>query len=128
MCQHGLEFDAYAWYEWQSHCLRAHTSLGSRLLSALEDFDITGYLNVAVRRNASVEECISSFRKCLDNLSYVAHWVKDVSLSSPFWSNICIGSDAAVLIRRVAVIRSGNIDGNSIDWSNNIPCLSEDSD
>ncbi|KIK61993.1 hypothetical protein GYMLUDRAFT_42422 [Collybiopsis luxurians FD-317 M1] len=71
------EFDIYARHKW-CYYLQDCTSLSSRLLGALKDFDITGYLNVAAwLRNTSLETCISSLRKSLDDLSRVADWAKD---------------------------------------------------
>ncbi|KIK69252.1 hypothetical protein GYMLUDRAFT_35321 [Collybiopsis luxurians FD-317 M1] len=72
------EFDVYAWDYWYFHCRQAHKSLSHRLLNALEHFDISGFLNVAVRRqNTSLEASILSVRKCLLGLSNVAKWAKD---------------------------------------------------
>ncbi|KIK61998.1 hypothetical protein GYMLUDRAFT_42428 [Collybiopsis luxurians FD-317 M1] len=78
------EFDVYAWGHWYLHCRQVHKLPGSRLLNALEHFDITGFLNAAVRRrNTSLEACVSSLRNCLNSLSSIANWaevIRGVSL------------------------------------------------
>ncbi|KAF5384575.1 hypothetical protein D9757_007502 [Collybiopsis confluens] len=69
------EFDVYAWDFWNYHTRKVAKLLSRRLLSILEQLDVPGLLNAAARRRStSLEACVSSLRKCLNNVESISSW------------------------------------------------------
>ncbi|KIK53220.1 hypothetical protein GYMLUDRAFT_49543 [Collybiopsis luxurians FD-317 M1] len=75
-----FDINTYAWDWWHVHCQWVQKMPSNRLLSALKDFDITSFLNAAVKRsNVTLMACTSYVKKCLDALKTIANWAADTS-------------------------------------------------